>query len=163
MSDTAAKKVAVGEFIRKSARLKDARGLECLYVLCPVMIPGKTDTDKDWIAKEDLEMVVWDFSLRYAGVYTEQVEKQIPIKQDAVTGHRHRKMISKSDVAIVENYRLPVDCVIEKAQLPAGTWMQGLLIYSDDIMKEIESGELNGLSVGGSSDLVEEKPPGCLF
>ena len=160
MSD---KKIAVGEFVAKSERIRDARGIECMYVLCPVMVPDKIDTDKDWITKSDLEMSAFDFSMRYSGVYKEQVDKKIPIKEDGVTGIGHKEMVHKSDVAVVENYCLPFSGKIGNVELPQGTWMQGLLVYSEEVMKQIESGDLNGLSVGGSSDLVEEVPPGHLF
>jgi Putative phage serine protease XkdF len=54
--------------------------------------------------------------------------------------------------AAVESYITPVDLQIGERFVTKGSWLANLQIYDDDLWSAIESGEVNGVSIGAMAD-----------
>jgi hypothetical protein len=57
-----------------------------------------------------------------------------------------------STFAPVESYITPVDLQIGDRFVTKGSWLANLQIYDDDLWSDIESGEVNGVSIGAMAD-----------
>jgi hypothetical protein len=65
-------------------------------------------------------------------------------------GLMHKGLVN-GKVNLVESYIAPVDMQIEGSVVKAGTWLMGLNVLDDALWKQVRSGELGGLSIGGFS------------
>lgn len=105
------------------------------------MVPGHVDLQNQWITKEHIRAAMNDFMERY---------------QD--TGYRHKALLSKSAVCLVENYQSDRELTFsmpdgKSITYPEGTWFQGRNVFAKELRDGILSGEINGLSIGGAGDL----------
>lgn len=64
--------------------------------------------------------------------------------------------VAKTDTfEFLESYVTPVDMMIEDKFVTKGTWLTTIQSLDDDLWDLIESGEISGVSIGGSA-LVEK-------
>ena len=100
------------------------------YTLGVVLVPDEEDAQHDIYTQAEVRRACHLFSEHYGHA-----------------GLMHREV--RPDIVIVENYLLPV--AWPDKRLPAGTWLQGRKYNNTEIWQRIKSGELRGLSIGGSA------------
>lgn len=103
------------------------------FVLGIVLVPEEEDLQGDIYSEEEVR--------KAAHYYMEN---------DGDVGLQHREMVS-GEVKVLENYLAPVEFEMNGTKVKKGTWLQGLRVVSDRLWKAVKSGELTGLSIGGSS------------
>lgn len=103
------------------------------FVLGIVLVPEEEDLQGDIYSEEEVR--------KAAHYYMEN---------DGDVGLQHREMVSR-EVKVLENYLAPVEFELNGTKIKKGTWLQGLRVMSDRLWKAVKSGELTGLSIGGSS------------
>lgn len=62
--------------------------------------------------------------------------------------------------AILESYLAPTSFALEGAQVRKGTWLLAMRVLDDDLWSQVKSGELTGLSMGGSAARLPEPAAG---
>lgn len=129
--------------IVKTELRKDRQGRDFLYVFAPVLVPNFLDLQKQWVSKETIEEASFTFMEKY---------------QDA--GWRHKALLAKSAVTIVENFISKSEMTFGSRTFPQGTWFQGFLIFSKELIQQVQRGELKGFSIGGKADsMIQHLPP----
>lgn len=117
-----------------------------MYVFAPVLVPNLLDKQKQWVSKETIRQACYDFMEKYG---------------DA--GYRHKALLAKSAVVIVENEISKEERTYQTANgpktYPVGTWFQGHLVFSKELMEQIESGRLTGFSIGGRAAAMKQHLP----
>lgn len=68
-------------------------------------------------------------------------------------GLMHQQLVNNM-VELVESYIAPMDLVFGDVTIPKGTWLAAYKIYDDEIWAAVKSGELTGLSIGGTARKV---------
>lgn len=58
---------------------------------------------------------------------------------------------------IVESYIVPVDIQIGERFVTKGSWLVNLQVHDDDLWEAIESGDVNGVSIGAMANVEEIK------
>ena len=71
-------------------------------------------------------------------------------------GLMHKQMLGQG-AAILENFLAPVNFKIGGQKVKKGTWLMGIRVIDDKVWSAVKSGELTGLSIGGSALRVPEK------
>jgi len=115
------------------------------FVLGIVLVPNDgdgckldPDTQNDIYSAQDIEKAAHLYMIRYRDVF-----------------YKHDELI-KNGVYLVENFIAPVDMEINNRSIIKGTWLAGFKITDKKIWKEIETGKLNALSVGGDGTRILE-------
>jgi hypothetical protein len=126
---------------------KDKNHKEYLYVFAAALVPGKMDLQDQWITKEEIRETLDDFMERYQDI-----------------GYRHQALLAKSSAVLVDNFQsdreMTFDLVSKSVTYPAGTWFQGIKVFSKELIQKILSGEITGLSIGGRADkIIQRLPP----
>lgn len=122
------------------------------YTLCVVLAPEEEDAQKDIYSKAEIREASHTFMERFQNV-----------------GFMHRKLINQR-ARIVESYLAPVDFEMDKEGnafpvsrdsayrkqagrelVTQGTWLLGHRVSDDELWEMIKSGEITGLSIGGSA------------
>lgn len=60
-------------------------------------------------------------------------------------------------VKILESYLAPTSFALDGTQVRKGTWLHAVRVLDDDLWGQIKSGELTGLSIGGSAVRYPER------
>jgi DNA adenine methylase len=70
-------------------------------------------------------------------------------------GLMHRDLVN-GGVKILECYLAPTSFELDGTQVRKGTWLLAVRVLDDALWMQIKSGELTGLSIGGSAARVAE-------
>jgi len=104
---------------------------------CVVMEPLVEDTQGDFEHREDIEPAAHrfleDYRLRKTNL-----------------GHSHERPLTDEEAVLCEHYVTPAPMRIGDTTVPAGTWMQVIHVKSAPIWKQVEDGEITGVSFGGT-------------
>jgi hypothetical protein len=106
---------------------------ELRYVLGIVLAPEEVDAQGDVYSADEIRKSEWQYMTNFRNV-----------------GLMHKGLVN-GKVNLVESYIAPVDMQIEGSVVKAGTWLMGLNVLDDALWKQVRSGELGGLSIGGFS------------
>lgn len=71
-------------------------------------------------------------------------------------GLQHQAYVT-GKIEILESYLAPVDMVVDGQAIKAGTWLMGLRFVDSKLWAQVKSGELTGLSIGGTA--IREPEP----
>ena len=129
------------EIIEKSALQKDSQGREHLYVFAPVLVPQCVDLQNQWANAETIKEA--------AHCFMEKFQE---------SGYRHKAILSKSAITIVENFISKSAMSFGGKEFPAGTWFMGCKVFAKELIDQIQSGQLKGFSIGGNGDLHPKLP-----
>lgn len=147
---------------KSSSRISILKTKEERYVLGVVLEPndGRGETEFDPDSQKDI----------YSAEEVRQTEQKF-MEDFQNIGLMHRTLVN-GKVKILESYIAPVEfyvaadgsAVLETElkeqdkskfqKVKKGTWLLGLRIIDDKLWKEVRSGELEGLSIGGSARRV---------
>jgi hypothetical protein len=94
--------------------------------------PDVPDSQKDSVNVEEIEAAAWNFMIK-SQRYDEQ----------------HEHLIPKGDVCVVESFLAPVDFELNGKDVAKGSWVLASKVFSDDIWKKIEKGEISAYSIKG--------------
>lgn len=108
------------------------------FLLGPVMYPEKEDSQGEIYSKTVVRKAChwWaEHSTQFA--------------------HRHvlqgGQPLMNGELVTLENYIMPVSCVINKEEIPEGTWMLGAGARDDDLWQKALRGELRTWSIGAEA------------
>ncbi len=103
------------------------------FILGIMLEPETVDSQKEIYSAEEIEAAAHHYL---------EVHRNV--------GYMHKELINDK-VKLVESYVTRSDMVIGNQKVKKGTWIVGLLVLDHEIWKQIKSGELTGLSIGGSA------------
>jgi len=103
------------------------------YVLGIVLEPETVDAQQDIYSAAEVREAAHTFMQKYRNV-----------------GLMHQGLVNEK-VKILESYLAPVAFTLDGTQVRKGTWLLAERILDDDLWAQIKSGELTGLSIGGSA------------
>ncbi len=139
MSEAEAKKTCAKQTKAWTVPITDGRTLKLHkaadehYTLCVVLAPEEEDAQKDIYSADEIRQAAHKFMERFQNV-----------------GFMHQKLINKR-AAIVESYIAPVDFKLDGEKVVKGTWLLAHHVFDNELWKMIKSGEITGLSIGGSA------------
>lgn len=114
------------------------------FVLAVVLYPEREDVQGDVYSKDEVRKGChwWaEFSGQFSNRHVLQ----------------GGKTCAPGEIAMLENYIMPVTCTIGKEEIPAGSWMLGSGIRNDMIWQQILNGELNAYSIGAEATVIQEE------
>jgi site-specific DNA-adenine methylase len=103
------------------------------YVLGIVLEPETVDAQDDIYSAAEIRDAAHQFMEQYQNI-----------------GLMHRGLVN-GRVKILESYLAPTSFTLDGAQVRKGTWLLAVRVLDDDLWAQIKSGELTGLSMGGSA------------
>jgi site-specific DNA-adenine methylase len=103
------------------------------YVLGVVLEPETVDSQNDVYSAAEVRAAAHRFLEAFGNV-----------------GLMHQGYVNDK-VKIIESYLAPVDFEIAGARVKKGTWLLAVHVLDDELWELIKSGELTGLSMGGSA------------
>jgi site-specific DNA-adenine methylase len=103
------------------------------YVLGIVLEPETVDAQQDIYSAAEVREAAHTFMAKYRNV-----------------GLMHQGLVNEK-VKILESYLAPVTFTLDGTQVRKGTWLLAERILDDELWAQIKSGELTGLSIGGSA------------
>ncbi len=118
-------------------RVEKADGDEWIrYMLGPVVIPKKVDTEGELVCESDT---------RDACHWWGRNSRVLAIKHVLLGG----RVTSDDELVAVENYCLPTDWKVnEELTLPEGTWMLAATAHGQEMCEAVDRGELQAWSMG---------------
>lgn len=108
------------------------------YVLGIVLEPETVDAQDDIYSAAEIRDAAHRFMEQYQNI-----------------GLMHRGLVN-GRVKILESYLAPTSFALDGAQVRRGTWLLAVRVLDDDLWAQIKSGELTGLSMGGSAARLPE-------
>jgi site-specific DNA-adenine methylase len=108
------------------------------YVLGIVLEPETVDTQDDIYSAAEIRDAAHRFMEQYQNI-----------------GLMHRGLVN-GKVKILESYLAPTSFALDGAQVRRGTWLLAVRVLDNDLWAQIKSGELTGLSMGGSAARTPE-------
>jgi DNA adenine methylase len=108
------------------------------YVLGIVLEPETVDAQDDIYSAAEIRDAAHRFMEQYQNI-----------------GLMHRGLVN-GRVKILESYLAPTSFPLDGAQVRKGTWLLAVRVLDDDLWAQIKSGELTGLSMGGSAARLPE-------
>ncbi len=108
------------------------------FVLGIMLEPETVDAQKEIYSAEEIESAAHGYLEAHRNI-----------------GYMHKELINDK-VKLVESYVTRSDMEIDGQKVKKGTWLVGLLVLDQNIWKQIKSGELTGLSIGGSAIRIPE-------
>jgi site-specific DNA-adenine methylase len=103
------------------------------YVLGVVLEPETVDAQDDIYSAAEVRDAAHRFMEQYQNI-----------------GLMHRGLVN-GRVKILESFLAPTSFALDGAQVRKGTWLLAVRVLDDDLWMQIKSGELTGLSIGGSA------------
>jgi hypothetical protein len=103
------------------------------YVLGIVLEPETVDAQDDIDSAAEVRDAAHRFMEQYQNI-----------------GLMHRDLVN-GRVKILESYLAPAAFTLDGTQLRKGTWLLAVRVLDDELWAQIKSGELTGLSIGGSA------------
>jgi hypothetical protein len=128
-----------------------SKNIEEQYVLGIVLEPNDGEQGSIYLPDTQGDIYSIDEIRQAAFLYMEKFQN---------TGLNHKSIVNKK-IKIVESYLAPTDMSIKgwdghTYEIQKGTWLLGLHVVDKSIWEKVKSGELNGLSIGGSAKKVPE-------
>ena len=111
------------------------------FVLGPVLVPDIEDAQGDIINAEEIEKAAHEY-----------------LAESATPGVMHAAMLGSRDAQVVESYITRVVMKNGDVELPIGTWMLAMNVYSAKLRKFIKDGKLRGFSIGGGARSATMEP-----
>jgi site-specific DNA-adenine methylase len=106
------------------------------YVLGVVLEPETVDAQDDIYSAAEVRDAAHGFMEQYQNI-----------------GLMHRGLVN-GHVKILESYLAPTAFSLDGAQVRKGTWLLAVRVLDDELWAQIKSGDLTGLSIGGSASRV---------
>lgn len=103
------------------------------YVLGIVLEPETVDAQNDIYSGAEVRDAAHRFMEEYQNI-----------------GLMHRDLVN-GRVKILESYLAPASFALDGTQVRKGTWLLAVRVLDDDLWAQVKSGELTGLSIGGSA------------
>ncbi|TMQ13315.1 MAG: hypothetical protein E6J91_18850 [Deltaproteobacteria bacterium] len=108
------------------------------YVLGVVLEPETVDAQDDIYSAAEVRDAAHRFMEQYQNI-----------------GLMHRGLVN-GRVKILESYLAPTSFSLDGSQVRKGTWLLAVRVLDDDLWGQIKSGDLTGLSIGGSAARLPE-------
>lgn len=145
---------------------------ELQYTLGVVYEPEVVDLQGEWTDEEEIRKAAWNYMNKlqnnllgkFGKVALEAVQKvfeeDVDVRLDVTSvlnssmEKRLKDMHSSwldDGSTIVESYLAPADLEIDGTHVKKGAWLLGI-VWSDEMWKEIKSGNRSGLSMGGFAE-----------
>lgn len=103
------------------------------YVLGVVLEPEAEDAQGDIYSVDEVRQTAHKFMDEFRNI-----------------GYMHDEIVNKK-VSILESFLSPEGFAINEKSVKKGTWLLGLRVKDDSLWDQIKSGEITGLSIGGSA------------
>ncbi len=113
------------------------------YVLGIVLEPETVDAQDDIYSAAEIRDAAHRFMEQYQNI-----------------GLMHRGLVN-GRVKILESYLAPTSFTLDGTQVRKGTWLLAVRVLDDDLWVQVKSGELTGLSMGGSAARAPERATGA--
>jgi DNA adenine methylase len=113
------------------------------YVLGIVLEPETVDAQDDIYSAAEVRDAAHRFMEQYQNI-----------------GLMHRDLVN-GRVKILESYLAPTSFTLDGTQVRKGSWLLAVRVLDDGLWAQIKSGELTGLSIGGSAARSAEPPSGA--
>ncbi len=110
------------------------------FVYGPVLVPEAIDKQGDIISDVEIEAAAHRF-----------------MEGPQAPGLMHTAVLGKRDAMVVESHITRYKLTFGKTEIPVGTWMVGMRVYSPKLRKMIREGKLKGYSIGGIGKITEEE------
>ena len=105
---------------------------ETKYITGVVIANGVPDSDDDVLTREDIKII----STKY---------------RDRLTDVMHNR-IKNEGVDVIHDWISEIDYTIDNKLVPKGSWLANFAVSNTEILKSIDEGGLNGLSLGSVSE-----------
>ena len=109
------------------------------FVYGPVLVPEVVDKQNDIISADEIEAAAHRF-----------------MEGPQAPGLMHTAVLGKRDAMVVESHVTRYKLTFGKTEVPVGSWMVGMRVYSPKLRKMIRDGKLKGYSIGGIGKITEE-------
>lgn len=109
------------------------------FVLGIVLIPEKADSQREIYSAEEIRKTAHGFMEFYLNV-----------------GRMHSEIVN-GKIKVLESYLAPQDLVIGGRKVIEGTWLMAFRVVDSELWEQVKSGELTGLSIGGSALRIPER------
>lgn len=113
---------------------------------CVVLEPDAVDTQDDFERRSTIEKAAHGWLAKYR-------------EGNAHLNLGHARYLDDREAVLAEHYVLPAATKLGDQQLPAGTWVQCWHVLSPELWQQVERGELDGLSYGGTGVRVPAGTP----
>ena len=110
-----------------------------MFVEGACLVPESLDRQNDIVDAEEIRKAAY----RY-------------MAESQAAGVMHKQILPSSDAVLVESRVLKRSEKLGGNQLKAGSWVVKFWITNEDLKDAIRDGRLNGFSIGGKSEAVEE-------
>jgi hypothetical protein len=107
-------------------------------ILGVALVPDEVDLQDDLISAPEIERAAHQFMLNKGQI-----------------GIMHQEFPSGA-TAVVESYLAPHDMILGNDTISKGSWVIGVKVFDDDLLKRIEEGEFTGFSIGGHAASARE-------
>lgn len=128
-------------FATSSALVKGLDPGDERFVLGIVLEPEVVDAQGDIYSAEEVRSAAHRFLEEFGGI-----------------GLMHQMRVN-DQVKILESYLAPTDFSLGTLVVRRGTWLLAVRVLSDELWERVKSGELTGLSIGGTARRVPEPQP----
>lgn len=121
-------------------RKENQKNMNNVYY-CPVIIPDRADCVNDRVSAEKIQEVAEGYMQNW-----QRVDKDHCLYNQTCTG-KEDDIAHPVESLILKENRIVTDLQGMTHDLPAGTWVLGLEITNDEVLKKIENGEYKGVSL----------------
>lgn len=110
-----------------------------LYVLSPVLFPDAVDQQGDSIPAREIEKAARRYMANYQTL-----------------GVMHKgKPLNAGQIHLVESFVTKGQTTVGGKEIPRGTWIVGFLVHDKNVIADIKSKRLRGVSIGGRGNRTE--------
>lgn len=113
-------------------------GVRKRVIMGVALVPDEVDLQDDIISAEEVERAAHQFMLN-----------------KGVIGIMHEEFPSGAS-SVVESFVAPHDMILGTDTVSKGSWVLGVKVFDDDLLKRIEDGEFTGFSIGGYAASARE-------
>jgi len=126
--------------MKKDIHVSVAKSLNTLLkqVTYVAMLPDHTDLQGDYTSADEVRKAMESFNRS---------------QQTANLFH----VMETDTFEVIESYLAPTTFTLGEHEVAKGTWLMTLQIHDDDVWKMIESGDINGISIGAMAVAEEIK------
>jgi site-specific DNA-adenine methylase/2'-5' RNA ligase len=104
-----------------------------------VLEPDEVDAQGDTIDAGAIERAAHNFLAKY--------------NKETEIGNLH-KIFGQNGLELVESWIAPVDMTLGKGKVKLGTWLMTIRVLNDHTWQQVKTGEITGLSIGGTASVV---------
>lgn len=112
---------------------------DTMFIEGCALAPESTDRQGDIISKEEIRRAAYKY-----------------MAESQMAGVMHKRILPSNDAVLVESRILKRNEKLGGNQLKEGSWVVKFHIVDEDLKGDIRNGRLNGFSIGGISEAVEE-------